>query len=460
MHTLRYSLEQLISKYLLKSRGWVSPAVRISGIYLVTGALWILFSDSVLELLAGDDTAALILAEKFKGWLFILTTSTFLYLLLKRELNARIKSDEARQHEAAKFRDLFAENPLPIWVYDRTTLGFLDVNDAACTHYGYTRAEFLVMKITDLRPPEEVPRLLDYLEQAKIGFRFAGEWQHLTKDGRVIDVETSAHMLDYGGQEAILVAIQDITERKRIAAERLENENLRLMLAKENEVRAMRNRFISMVSHEFRRPLTTITTSIELLENYRSRMTDEAAQNHFARIHEQLGEMKELLDDFLGLMRNEAAQQDFTPNPVELTELCKKLVDEVKLSAGSQYTIIYDCASHSLQFPGDERLLRHAISNLLTNAVKYSPEGGEIRLKMEHEDTIQIRVSDQGIGIPHIDQPQIFSPFYRATNVNEISGSGLGLSIAKQAVELHGGKLEIAKSDSSGTEFVIDLPID
>ena len=110
----------------------------------------------------------------------------------------------------------------------------------------------------------------------------------------------------------------------------------------------------------------------------------------------------------------------------------------------------------------DEKLLRHAIGNLLSNALKYSPPGSEVRLYLGRDQAEQIKISvtDHGMGIPAEEQAQIFSPFFRATNVRDIGGTGLGLSIAKQAVELHGGTLEIAKSNSTGTEFVILLPID
>ena len=189
-------------------------------------------------------------------------------------------------------------------------------------------------------------------------------------------------------------------------------------------------------------------------------MTDEAAQKHFERIHEQLDETRELLDDFLALMRGEGGQMDFKPVPIELSDLCRKLVEEAKLSAGEGHSIRYSTTCDRVMIDGDEKLLRHAIGNLVGNAVKYSPQGGEVRLDLLHTERLEIHISDQGIGIPAEDQAYIFDPFYRASNVGELSGSGLGLSISKQAIELHGGTLEIARSDATGTEFLITLPID
>ncbi len=436
-------------------------AARISVVYLLIGGLWILFSDQLLQLIAGDRADLIRTMQTLKGWGFVFATSAILYLILRREFDQRAKIGAAARDREIKFRVLFAANPIPMWVYDRQTLTFLDVNEAACIHYGYSHDEFLSMRITDIRSEQEVSRLLEFLGQTNTGYRFAGEWQHITKEGDTIDVSTSSHTLAFAEHEAVLVAIQDITERKRIETERRENEEIRLMLTKETELRAIRNRFISMVSHEFRRPLTTITTSIELLEHYRSKMSEDAEQKHFARIHEQLDETKELLDDFLSLMRTEAAGQEFKPAPTNLSALCEKLIDDARISTEGSHQMRYEAGCTDVRLQADEKLLRHAIGNLLSNAVKYSPEGGEVRLHLwrEVDNSIKISVSDQGMGIPDADQPQIFAPFYRASNVHEIGGSGLGLSITKQAIELHSGRLEIAKSDPTGTEFVITLPI-
>ncbi len=439
----------------------MATAARICAIYLIIGSLWILFSDKILDAVTGSDAGIATTAQTLKGWGFVLVTGAALYLILRREFARRAKLVAVAHDREQEFRLLFAANPLPMWVFDRKSLAFLDVNDAACNHYGYSRDEFLSMDLTNVRPESEIPRLLEDLKHQVEGYRVAGEWTHRTKNGKLLDVLIATHRLIFAEQEAVLVVVQDITERKRNEAERLETENLRLMLAKESELRAMRNRFISMVSHEFRRPLTTITTSIELLEHYRNKMTEEAAEKHFTRVHEQLDEAKELLDDFLALMQAEAVEQEFKPAFLELTELCAKLIDAAKNSPAGNHQLCYDADCVSIQMRADEKLLRHAIGNLLSNALKYSPPGSEVRLYLgrDQAEHIKISVTDHGIGIPAEDQAQIFSPFFRATNVRDIGGTGLGLSIAKQAVELHDGTLEIAKSNSTGTEFVILLPI-
>src|ERR1700722_16846032 len=114
-----------------------------------------------------------------------------------------------------RFRILFTDNPQPMWVFDVKTLFFLEVNDAAVAHYGYSRDEFLGMRLTDIRPPEDVPRLLEELARAEIGFQHSGAWKHLLKDGRQINVEIISHKLVFDGRGAELVVVRDITKQKQ-----------------------------------------------------------------------------------------------------------------------------------------------------------------------------------------------------------------------------------------------------
>ena len=128
---------------------------------------------------------------------------------------ARARAEQALRLSEASFRLLFANNPLPMWVYDAESLHFLQVNDAAISSYGYSREEFLRMRITDIRPPEDVPRLLEYLAKQKPALRSGGQWRHRRKDDRIIDVEIATHELEFAGRPAMLVVAQDIAERKR-----------------------------------------------------------------------------------------------------------------------------------------------------------------------------------------------------------------------------------------------------
>jgi len=127
------------------------------------------------------------------------------------DITARKQAEEVLRQNEASFRLLFAGNPLPMWVYDLSTLQFLEVNAAAIAHYGYTREEFLGMRITDIRPPEDVGRLIADLAKRRPVLQSSGEWRHRRKDGRVIDVQIESHAMAFSGRDAVLVVAQDIT---------------------------------------------------------------------------------------------------------------------------------------------------------------------------------------------------------------------------------------------------------
>lgn len=436
----------------------MSTAARISLIYFAIGSFFVGISNTIFANIIAPPASNPLLLQLVRGWGFVGITALALYFALRREFGARAASAEVVRVRGIGFQDLFQNNPVPMWVYNRQTLEFLDVNAAACTLYGYPRSEFLRLKVTEIRPPEELLRFNSFLETAGDTFDTRSEWRHLKKDGQVMDVEISAHTLEYMNKAAVMVAVQDITERKHLEEVRGEAENLRVKLAQEAGIHSMRTRFISMVSHEFRRPLTTITTSIDLLENYRDRMNEEAAKKHFARIHERLREMQDLVDDFLTLMNTEVSQQ-VKVSTFDLTELCATLVDEARLVAKPSHNVQFITNCPPILVDADQKMIRHAVGNLLSNAVKYSPEGGEVVLDLAISDAIYIRVIDQGIGIPPNDQEKLFDPFFRASNVGDVNGTGLGLPIARQGIELHGGTLTIPRSDSSGTEFLITLPL-
>lgn len=129
------------------------------------------------------------------------------------------KTQTVLRQSEEQFRLLFANNPLPMWVYDLDTLQFVEVNDAAVDHYGYSRDEFLSMRLSDIRPPEDVPRLVADVQAERPALSHSGEWRHRLKDGRIIDVEITSHTLAFGGRRAALVVAQDIAQRKRAEAQ-------------------------------------------------------------------------------------------------------------------------------------------------------------------------------------------------------------------------------------------------
>ena len=250
-------------------------------------------------------------------------------------------------------------------------------------------------------------------------------------------------------------------------------------LQKEKEMRELKSRFVSMVSHEFRNPLSTIFNSTELLANQSSQLTENKKDEYIYHIQNSVKHLNQLLNDVLLVGKTEVNLNQFNPIPLDLAKFCEDLVAEIKLLATEKHQIIFKIQGCCVQkeensenvniqnlnnnrkLPNlDEKLLRHILSNLLSNAIKYSPGGGEIRFDLFClQEEVIFRIQDEGIGIPEIEQENLFTSFQRASNVGTIPGHGLGLSIVKQYVELHGGEISLISKQGVGTTFIITLPL-
>jgi len=210
----------------------LTPVIRIIVTYLIVSGLWIFSSDQVAAGLI-TDSLWLTKIQTYKGWFFVAASAALLFVLIYREQIGRRQAEEALQLSQASFNQLFDQNPIPMWVYDQHSLHFLAVNDAAVQKYGYTQAEFLLMKITDIRPEEEPRAVYENLANAPPGLRASGQWRHRTHAGRTIIAQVASHTLDFSGKLAVLVVAEDITyskhvesafqsaEQRRIAAENL-----------------------------------------------------------------------------------------------------------------------------------------------------------------------------------------------------------------------------------------------
>jgi signal transduction histidine kinase len=263
-------------------------------------------------------------------------------------------------------------------------------------------------------------------------------------------------------QEQALLAVNKQLQhelRERQHAQEAEAET-RTALEKEQELSELKSRFISMTSHEFRTPLTTILSSTELLEKYHQKFTLEKKKQHFTRIKIATHRMVQLLDDVLLIGKAESGKLTFNPAPLDLREFCNELVEEVQASSGSQHNINYLVRGTEQSAYMDEKLLRHILFNLLSNAIKYSPIASTVdfELKFQGKEVV-FQVKDQGIGIPLEDQKHLFETFHRAKNVGTIPGTGLGLAIVKKSVDLQGGQISVESVVGVGTTFIVTLPI-
>jgi signal transduction histidine kinase len=258
----------------------------------------------------------------------------------------------------------------------------------------------------------------------------------------------------------VILRVQRTNAALATATKELRRANAALALEreKERELGELKTRFVAMTTHEFRTPLSAILSSGELLSTYGAAWDRERTASHLERIQASARHMSQMLEEILLIGRAEAGALKPQPALVELDAVCRRLVSTLDEAFGKSHPI-------RLEFSGeasvelDERLLTHVLTNLLENALKYSPRGSEILLKVEATDTeCRFVVKDRGIGIADGDMPHLFTSFERGRNVGNVTGSGLGLAVVRRVLDVQGGTIDVKSTLGQGSEFIVTLP--
>jgi len=237
-------------------------------------------------------------------------------------------------------------------------------------------------------------------------------------------------------------------------------EELSLALSKEKEFSELKSRFVTMASHEFRTPLSTILSSAALIGRYTESDQQANRDKHIKKIKSSVTHLTGILNDFLSLSKLEEDKVVASRSLVNLEEIVKEIIEEVaSLIKGSQ-TIEHSIDVSVIEISTDPRILKNILFNIISNALKYSPKDGKVQCAIKQNDgNLIMEISDNGIGIPKADQPHMFERFFRASNVETIQGTGLGLNIVKQYVNLLNGDIAFTSSEGKGTNFYITLPL-
>ena len=251
----------------------------------------------------------------------------------------------------------------------------------------------------------------------------------------------------------ILIVIRNITDRKK-----LEN-NLIRALEKEKELSLMRSQFVTMASHKFRTPLSTILSSVFLLEN-NVEADDQEKKSYFEKVKRSVHNITALLNDFLSLGKLEEGKVRVAFSETDIKAFFQEFVQEIGSIKKEKQKIVFTYDGLPCTVMTDQLLLKNILMSLLSNAIEYSSYEAEIQLTVElRKDNLKIRVSDQGIGIPEEDQHQIFKRFYRGQNTNNVDGTGLGLNIAKKYIRLLRGTIDFTSQVNKGTTFTANIPV-
>jgi len=267
---------------------------------------------------------------------------------------------------------------------------------------------------------------------------------------------TIGKLLQSNSQLKTEVAERKLVENKLRKAE----QELNQALSKERELNELKSRFITMASHEFRTPLSTILSSISILELYQNSSSNQKAQKHHDKVKNAVNHLTAMLDDFADLSKVEENKVQLNYTSFSISSFIHSIINELNSHLKKGQKINYKHTGFEDSIKLDETILKAILINISLNAIKYSPEGKNIYLISEQSpDQLSITVRDEGMGIPKSDQQHIFSQFFRASNAINIQGTGLGLNLAKRHAELMGGSLKFTSEEGMGSEFTIYLPI-
>jgi PAS domain S-box-containing protein len=359
---------------------------------------------------------------------------------LLRERRARQEAEEIAERSTRElyereqsFRALFADNPFPMWVYDRETLRILEVNSAAIENYGYPREEFLSLTIEDIRPDEDIDRLRADLAAERPPLHRAGAWRHRLKTGRIIDVEIVSHTLRFAERDAVLVLAQDITSR--------------------NELEAAKSAFLTAVSHELRTPLTSLLGFARTLEAHDAELSDELRRECVEHISASALKLDHLVADLLDVDRLTRGVLVARRQPTDVGALIHRLVAELDSARPVHVN------ASTLVAAVDPGMVERIVENLLSNAVTHTPSGTQIWITaLAQPDGTLICIDDDGPGVPEERRASIFHVFQHGSVARvHAPGMGIGLALVAHFAALHQGRAWVEERRGGGAAVRVFL---
>jgi PAS domain S-box-containing protein len=411
-------------------------------------------------------------------------------------LNFSIVSDEA-------FREIFHSMSEGIIMVDED--GVIKIaNSVAEQIFGYEHSELNGLLLENLLPQRYRGGHVNFrrafsADPSPRRMGFGRDLTALKKDGSEFPVEISLSYTKMKGSLLVMAFISDISQRKKaedalkrseeqlivyatelekkvelrtealnqsiltlereVAERKKAEEEVRKSLLRERELNELKSKFVSIASHEFRTPLSTILSSASLVQQYLNRQEIDKVEKHVARIKSSVNHLTGILNDFLSLGKLEEGKVDVQRERINVDEFCAEIKEELQPTLKSGQNIIVSVDDKNFQIDSDPRILRNILFNLLSNASKYSEEQKQITLQFKvTESSIIFSIVDEGIGIPLEDHKYLFDRFFRASNASNVQGTGLGLNIVKRYVELLAGKIDFTSVYGKGSSFIVTIP--
>ncbi len=378
-----------------------------------------------------------------------------------RDITKRKRAEEALGESEARYRELFLSNPQPMWIYDLKSLAFLEVNNAAISHYGYSREEFLSMTLKDIRPAEDVPRLLDNIDRVSDGLDKAGAWRHITKDGTVIQVEITSHVLQFDEHPAEIVLIRDITEQKKAEADR---EKLQAQLFQAQKMESV-GRLAGGVAHDFNNMLGVILGSAEMVLT--GMEPEDPHYLNLEEIYKAARRSADLTRQLLAFARRQAA----TPEVLDLNDTVSGMLKMLRRLIGEDIDLAWMPGANLEPVKIDPAQVDQILANLCVNARDAISGTGKVTIETKNVELdqgycddhagfepgcyVMLAVSDDGCGMDKETLRNIFEPFFTTKEVGE--GTGLGLATIYGIVKQNNGFINVYSEPEQGTTFKIYL---
>jgi two-component system cell cycle sensor histidine kinase/response regulator CckA len=367
----------------------------------------------------------------------------------------RRRSEDALRKNEEMFRLLFSYNPLPTWVMDRESLRFLEVNEAAVRQYGYSQNEFKRMTVLDFRPEEERAKYLDQLKLIPHEGLYHGNWKHRKKDGKIIQVETTSHELEYAGRRVRLVVAQDISERHLLEQQLRQSQKMEAV-----------GRLAGGVAHDFNNLLMVIKGHTELLLNVLP--SEEKYSRKIEQIDRAADRASTLTRQLLAFSRLQVLQ----PQVINLNSVVDEMGKLLPRLIGEDIELVIRGSEDLGAIRADASQMEQVIMNLAVNARDAMPDGGRLLIETLNAELdsnynavhpivrqgryILLAVSDTGTGMSAETQARVFEPFF--TTKPQGKGTGLGLSTVYGVVKQSGGFIWVYSEVGRGTSFKIYLP--
>jgi PAS domain S-box-containing protein len=372
-------------------------------------------------------------------------------------LEDQIQVTKLAENKAQRSQDLFAaiakNFPKGLIVVFNTDFELVYVEGAELKRVNLKKTDFEGKRVDDVPifSERQIERIKEEVLKTVQGQSLSFEVEFLRNN---YAVNSAPIRSDNDDIVQALFVYSNITEQKTI------QEELAKALKAEQELNELKSRFISMASHEFRTPLSAILSSAILIGKQNEPGKEERREKHVARIRSHVKHLVVILNDFLSLSKLEEGMVQAKPQNFELIQFCRKLVDEMESIKKEGQTIQLKHIAVEMEVFLDQKLLSHILTNLMSNALKYSDEGQEIVLQLKQDGQMVVfNITDKGIGIPEQEQKYLFDRFFRATNATNIQGTGLGLNIVKQYAELMQGSVSFISKNDMGSTFTAELPL-